>query len=412
MKIVKRLLTLILLLLLFLALSVVVFVSYSLERTALVSNSDSSQNLTEDYLGSVTTQVSPSGLITIGDRQLGNLAQQILRQRRIPSDVRIRFVPNEIQAAATIRAPIDSEKKYLNIQIKGAKVASPQHIQIEDVRVGSIKVPSIIIDLLGDYALARCTKDRRCRTGLNTYQNIDSIDLDTGVLSVRYTLGADTFNLLGKTDIDDLELEPYQRALENLSQQNNRKSIKLQAALHVVMQVASTRSDQNDPVRENAAALMALAMLDADRKVQEILVQPGFADWPVNELRLKVHNRRDLAQHFVNSAALFLIGGTEFSDYVGIYKEVYDVSSGKEFGTGDLIADRAGVRFAQRATRSQRLAINLQQQILDSSDSSGYLLSKAEIKRFENEHSVNATDQIGAIVTVIDRELRKLPLLN
>jgi len=389
-----------------------VLIFNSLEPTSAVPIKALSAADSDRYADIAATTGDTNGLLTIQDKQLGYLLRSQLARMDIPSNVDILFSPEDIRATATVRLPINIRRRYLNIQILAEQASAPEHVRIVKLQAGAVNIPLSLVRLIQNFAITKCTRDLRCRSALNSYRNIESVEFGANLIRVRYSLGADTFRLLGKTDIDDLELDPYQAVLDSISIDANGKNVKLHDALQKVMLLASQRSQQGDPVKENAAALLALAVQDADRRVQDILVSSSQSERPKTELMLKVHQRRDLAQHFVSSAALYLIGGTEFSDYVGIYKEVYDVSRGKSFGTGDLIADRAGVRFAQHATSSRRQALDLQQSLLSDPDSSGYLLNKQLILQFEKQYSVKATDEIGAIVTVIDAALKDLPLLN
>jgi hypothetical protein len=61
-----------------------------------------------------------------------------------------------------------------------------------------------------------------------------------------------------------------------------------------------------------------------------------------------VLGRRDLAQHFVVSAALAILVGPQAAETLGILKEVRDSQGGSGFSFVDLSADLAGVAFATR----------------------------------------------------------------
>ena len=67
-----------------------------------------------------------------------------------------------------------------------------------------------------------------------------------------------------------------------------------------------------------------------------------------------LRGREDWARHFCLSAALAVLENPLVSDIGGLLKEELDaLARGSGFSFGDLAADRAGVRFAATATRSE-----------------------------------------------------------
>ncbi len=354
------------------------------------------------------------GLIHIPDKELSILLQQQLQRSGLGSAVKLVFFRGHASGQMSLVLPIDLSRKFLNIRFTAKQIPAPQHLELNTLQFGSIQVPPGVISYAQPYLFERCKKDRRCRSALDTYRNIETLELGTGVLKVRYQLGADTLSQLGigGLKVDELPLQPYLRELDSLGTQYGNKRIHLHKALQTVLRVAAARSNANNPVTENTAALLALALQSSDARFQKLIMAEQQTDLNLIELQVSIHQRRDLAQHFIGSAALYLIGGTEFSDYVGIYKEFFDVSQGKEFGAGDLIADRAGVRFARLATSSPQAATLLQNKMLAEQDSTAYLLSKPRIRELEQQYIVRTTEEINEIVTVIDNALAELPLLH
>ena len=74
-----------------------------------------------------------------------------------------------------------------------------------------------------------------------------------------------------------------------------------------------------------------------------------------------LRGRADWARHYALSAALAVLEHPLISDAAGAMKEQLDaLTGGSGFSFGDLAADRAGVRFAANATRSQAAAKAMQ----------------------------------------------------
>jgi hypothetical protein len=59
-----------------------------------------------------------------------------------------------------------------------------------------------------------------------------------------------------------------------------------------------------------------------------------------------VHDRRDLAHHFIVSAFLTAGYGAEVSEAAGVAKEILDAHGGTGFSFADLAANHAGITFA------------------------------------------------------------------
>lgn len=98
-----------------------------------------------------------------------------------------------------------------------------------------------------------------------------------------------------------------------------------------------------DPTSENVARAAA---------VGESTTLLGRADWP---------------KHYALSAALAVIEHPLISDAGGLMKEQLDtLTRGSGFSFGDLVADRAGVRFARSATNSERSAQTMQMRLARS----------------------------------------------
>jgi hypothetical protein len=87
-----------------------------------------------------------------------------------------------------------------------------------------------------------------------------------------------------------------------------------------------------------------------------------------------MRKRQDWAKHFSVSAALAVLESPWVSDAGGLVKEELDAyAHGSGFSFGDLAADRAGVRFAEAATRSDESARAVQKRLAASFAVDDYL---------------------------------------
>ena len=76
---------------------------------------------------------------------------------------------------------------------------------------------------------------------------------------------------------------------------------------------------------------------------------------------ITLRGRSDWARHYSLSAALAVLENPLVSDAGGLIKEELDaLTNGSGFSFGDLAADRAGIRFAQAASDSEKAALAMQ----------------------------------------------------
>lgn len=133
--------------------------------------------------------------------------------------------------------------------------------------------------------------------------------------------------------------------------------------------LAAERSTSGDPVLENQAAVLALALVLGDEKLAQVAeryVDPEKI--PLCEqlrARTTLHGRTDWSRHFWVSAGLVVLSGSERSLNVGIIKELKDANpGGSGFSFGDLTADGAGQQFALVTTRDVPAAVAMQERML------------------------------------------------
>lgn len=362
----------------------------------------------------MTADQISSRLIFLEQKSISTLAQQQLKRLSRNSSLRMAFENDKAHFQLSSQLPISFNKKYLNIDATGSSSDGPFPAQLDRLRIGQLSVPRTLIRLASPLANNLCNTDTRCKTALQAYSNIEDMRFQQGYARIRYKLGAENIKVTeNELYLDQLPLEPYFIGLEQMRTAAGKRGLLLHDALQTVMTIAAKRSALgNDSTVENIAALLALTFRTAEPRLQNLIINNANLKKINKELKLWMHGRSDLSRHFLSSGALYLLAGTEFSDYVGIYKEVFDVSRGKIFGIGDLMSDRAGVRFAQHATRSQQSALELQQTIITSNLSDDYMLPRQKIDALEKKYSTANPNDVNKIITEIDALLSPLTLLN
>jgi len=122
-------------------------------------------------------------------------------------------------------------------------------------------------------------------------------------------------------------------------------------------------------VAENRAAVLALGYVLGSERLAGLtgVVADTVTTRDAVALRTHTtaHRRPDWTRHFSLSAAITALSAVAPSDAVGVLKEELDAdpSGGSGFSFGDLLADRSGTTFAERATRDEASARALQQRV-------------------------------------------------
>lgn len=138
--------------------------------------------------------------------------------------------------------------------------------------------------------------------------------------------------------------------------------------MSMAFEYAEENSEVTDPVHANKAAILALGVILGDDRVADVAGRPlrGTYRKEMERLRRKIElrGRGDLPRHFWVSAALTVLSDGNRSTAVGVMKELMDSNpGGSGFSFVDLVADRAGVLFAEAATKDRASALKVQSAI-------------------------------------------------
>ena len=316
---------------------------------------------------------------------------------------------------------------YLNTQIVVEPSDGP--LIIRQVRIGSLNLP-------GKLALSLVEKvaDQVWGSGAGAalLANVRSVTLQPNVVTVElqrpegFSLGQlkqsglSMYKALFSSDEQRADIEFYYKVAFNYSKANPDAS--LVAYLQLLFRQAHTRTavypeDPERVIRENQAVLLALAQLLGGKNLQ-LLVNEVKRNEGIRPPKVTLARRADLQQHFIYSAAIHLLGSQKISATVGEAKELLDsTGGGSGFSFVDLLADRAGIRFARIATGDVASAKALQEFFmaqdrveLDIFPSKARLPEGIPQALFEEKFkSVNSADY-QQMVNEIDRRLNALPL--
>jgi len=187
------------------------------------------------------------------------------------------------------------------------------------------------------------------------------------------------------------------------------RSVSLDRLLQPMFALARQRSDEgNDAVAENRALLLALGVAINGSSIKH-LTGPEEAAAVVTYSRphLVLRGRNDLVMHFIISAAITAAGGGGLADSIGVFKEVDDSRGGSGFSFPDLLADRAGVSFAEAALGDKAEA--LQEYMSTRVSENGYMPEFTHLPEglMELEFKARYEDLDSATYALVDEEIER-----
>lgn len=305
----------------------------------------------------------------------------------------------KITLLATYTLPSNPIGEYLNLQVS---LLPAKGLNIEHVILGGVELP-------GDWVLSLLTGLVDWHTSSSiASQFVDQIER----IHVFHSTMVVTFQPIDKF-LDQLnELKNglsmdqdqpmkvrtayYLKYVSQLPVAQLKTFPSLAAYMSPLFTEVSRRSAQSDPVKENEAAILALAIYAGHHRVANLVgeVQPVQGEVTLPKYRPLLANRIDLTQHFLVSAALKVLSQQGISSAIGEFKELMDRgANGSGYSFVDLAADIAGVKFAimasdpKNARKLQKILINTDSESVFFPDITGLPegMSKAVFKQSYGE---------------------------
>ena len=279
--------------------------------------------------------------------------------------------PSGLTTSMTLPVSLLGKSYYLNASVQVYPSSGP--LDIKQVTLGMLTVPGeTALNVLGWFADQLWGSGK----GANILAMVRSVQFQQDEVKVEVTRpggwdlqrlkqsGLSVYRELFSSPQQTADLEFYYKIAADYALTNPNSSLVSYFQLLFRQAQARTAVYQDEPDRaqkENQAVLLAMAQLLGGRNLQllvnEVKTSPGS-----KPPRVTLARRPDLQQHFIYSATIHLLTNQNVSDTVGEAKELLDsIKGGSGFSFVDLLADRAGVRFAQIAIGSPSSAAALQQ---------------------------------------------------
>jgi hypothetical protein len=402
----------------------------AIERKPLVSEADQQAF---DGVGSATEilrRFDPRTLssetttkVSVSDAEISHAIGAVL-SRLGTGHGRVQTAPEGVVFQGTAALPIPETflGRYLNVEARIAP--SDTGLDVSSLAVGSISVPGWIIKPVTIYLLDRFMGEGK---GDPIYSSIRSVQVTGDMITVGVQpppgLVTDVKEAAGKAlKLDNAEaIRSYYLTLAETSLSHSAAPVSLSTYLGPLFAVAQERSQSGDPIEENRALILALAMYLGDSRFQKLLSNvktDDVSDGGFDTSAVKLERRHDWVQHFTTTAAIQVAAGSSISNFIGEAKEVKDADGPSGFSFTDLAADRAGVRFAEVATASEASARALQSALAAGAKETDFFprvgdlpegLSDAEFKANYGDVDSQA---YGAMVRQIDSRIAKIALYH
>lgn len=241
-----------------------------------------------------------------------------------------------------------------------ALVLQGNSLRMEQVKIGDLTIPGRYLLRFIEHTVNSYTQSEIATIALSRVERVTmksgELTLEVGRLDALLTelnVVASNMSVDEESELQRLSAY-YLRYLSGREIALSTEPVSLIEYLREGMARAREQSETpQDAVLHNKAVILALAVYVGHHRVGTLVgdIQPNAEKALKPRRGAVLHNRNDLARHFIISAALELLSEEGMSLAIGEFKELMDRGNG---GSGysfvDLAADMSGNEFAQVAT--------------------------------------------------------------
>lgn len=319
---------------------------------------------------------------------------------------RAQIADRAIDAEVSLALPRGGKPLFLNVRAHGAAqiLNGDLTLRVDRIAIGPLAVPRLLLRLISPAMGTAIRHDTELR---NLVSSIASLEIEDDTVQTVFKPGecSNTFvpalaHLVSGQPKVTTQVREHVRHLVAGATSLPAGDERFVAILRQAFDFARQRSVEGDPIVENRAALLALAILLGHERV-ETVVGPVL-DEPLREqARRELQNvtlrgRADWTKHFLVSGAIALLACEATSNKIGTLKEALDAEDGGSgFSFGDFAANRAGIRLALAATDDQDSARRLQNLLADGFAVDDVLPDVADLP--ENLTAAELRSQFGGV---------------
>lgn len=345
--------------------SAITLTAMAIQSTPLVTSSASSQLDGADSVQVLLNQLKRAfsrreegHQVVLSETQVESLVGVL--QRGLP-DFKGQVNITSMGGTANLTYALKDTGYFFNVS---ALVLPGDNLRIEHVQVGSLSIPGRFLLNVIEYAVNNYTNSEIATLALSRVEKVSmrrgELTLDIGRLDTflnELNTVASNLSVDEETELQTLTAY-YLRYISGREIALSNKPVSLIEYLREGM--ARAREQSNSPqqaVLHNKAVILALAAYVGHHRVGNLVgdIQPDKDKALRPRAGAVLHNRNDLARHYIISAALELLSEQSMSFAIGEFKELMDRGiGGSGYSFVDLVADMSGTELAKTATTLHR----------------------------------------------------------
>ena len=348
--------------------------------------------------------------VSLDEKDL-NIAVSYLLNHFVENTTQIQILDDRITAQIAVFVPKSPWGRYLDFNFSLRQ--DGDNIQIKSFKIGEISIPDPAANIVIP-AIVRYTSLNQYWQVLREY--VKNVHITAQSLQISY-LGSivdDAKKLVLKKHKDYPNLHLYQQQInEIVSRHDPNWRLSLIDLLQPLFLSAYQNTGEENAIQENRAIIIAVGSYIYKNDLRRYLPLGLVFS---KEYPVFAYKRIDIPQHFIASALLVAVDAFQLSEQIGIDKELGDAQKGSGFSFVDLTADRAGVRFGQKAINSIAKARELQRIMSSAKDYSAIIPDVQDLPEHIDQQAFSqhfgSIDSLAynQLVQQIDERINALPL--
>jgi hypothetical protein len=286
---------------------------------------------------------------------------------------RVRVTQFGVIAAMTAEVPIPNNPLGRFLNIRAVIAPSEDGFEISRFAIGSLEIPPKIVKPVILYGLNQLVGDGNGQPILDSVRSVQVAEPEV-IIAFQPPAGLiETLKEAAKQYVQvsnpDIVRRYYEKIDDVIADLPRSGHVSLMEVMRPVFEMAQSRSRRLDAMRENEAALLAIAIYFGDSRFERFVGEVRSSEAKARQRSLdhfRLNGRHDFVQHFTISMGLALTGGDVAANMIGELKEAKDSEKSSGFSFTDIGADRAGVKLAKRAVSGESEALRIQQVLANS----------------------------------------------
>ncbi len=389
--------------------------------------------LSNELFKKTAAQAQNGENLSLTEQELNHALNSIIN-RFIVSVTQIQFLPdNHLQVVSTLQYNKRLNFCFINLRLN--IVNQGGGLSIEQLQIGKLKFGARAADVIFNALLKHSVLKHYY---FLAQQHVKAIYIANNSVQINYT-----FNSLAQPDSDSSPLktsncaapcnpaknlpapllvtqpdtlEYYHQQINLIVQRHNpEQRLSLASLLQPLFKLALQHSSPATAINDNIAIIYAICAYVNRNEIPFYLpiTQPLTQ---IHTYPVYLYKRTDQAKHFMLSAALTVSGGPHLADLLGQEKELRDAFSNSGFSFIDLAADRAGMKFSERATASAKDAKELQAIMAGITDYHAFMPVTQDLpEKLSNAQFTQQFDSINSpayrqLLQKIDNRIEALPI--